>query len=361
MGSRYRHFQPPSPQVHHRRPSLKIGTRIMLCSGDLFSYHNKYYRRHATNQLLPAVANDDCCGGYHVLRSSLRTTVACPMKTSNGDDRRRQANNRLHFHFNWDYEVLTRIRRHAAITQFIHSKETESGKRVVMSAKITKEMDAYRVTRYCVSSATVSASLPHRLLQSLVGLAILGVIADCQDTIKTAPDAHGFINYFGMQVFVRKVIELHDKYLAYVNDCFINHTLFHKACMEMVMPMSSKRDSSMFPEWEYNSTYVEDCWNEIISLYIFIFLVVGIVLRFDFPDPQPPPATLTMVTGGGALVNCLVTQRNVVHCVRFSEHLSLHHLESWSDSYDLFSTASKATIFTVAQVSCGLSSLSFTL
>ncbi|KAL4570334.1 hypothetical protein LXL04_025986 [Taraxacum kok-saghyz] len=34
------------------------------------------------------------------------------------------------------------------------------------------------------------------------------------------------------QVFVRKVIELHDKYMAYVNDCFINHTLFHKALKE---------------------------------------------------------------------------------------------------------------------------------
>ncbi|RVX22139.1 Cullin-1 [Vitis vinifera] len=34
------------------------------------------------------------------------------------------------------------------------------------------------------------------------------------------------------QVFVRKVIELHDKYLAYVNDCFNNHTLFHKALKE---------------------------------------------------------------------------------------------------------------------------------
>ncbi|KAK6930135.1 Cullin, N-terminal [Dillenia turbinata] len=34
------------------------------------------------------------------------------------------------------------------------------------------------------------------------------------------------------QVFVRKVIELHDKYLAYVNDCFMNHTLFHKALKE---------------------------------------------------------------------------------------------------------------------------------
>ncbi|GLT79422.1 hypothetical protein SLA2020_509110 [Shorea laevis] len=35
-----------------------------------------------------------------------------------------------------------------------------------------------------------------------------------------------------VQVFVRKVIELHDKYLARVNDCFQNHTLFHKALKE---------------------------------------------------------------------------------------------------------------------------------
>ncbi|KAB1214024.1 Cullin-1 [Morella rubra] len=34
------------------------------------------------------------------------------------------------------------------------------------------------------------------------------------------------------QVFVRKVIELHDKYLAYVNKCFSSHTLFHKALKE---------------------------------------------------------------------------------------------------------------------------------
>ncbi|GAB2228991.1 hypothetical protein Droror1_Dr00023125 [Drosera rotundifolia] len=34
------------------------------------------------------------------------------------------------------------------------------------------------------------------------------------------------------QVFVRKVIELHDKYMAYVNDFFANHTLFHKALKE---------------------------------------------------------------------------------------------------------------------------------
>ncbi|KAK9086507.1 hypothetical protein Syun_028901 [Stephania yunnanensis] len=34
------------------------------------------------------------------------------------------------------------------------------------------------------------------------------------------------------QVFVRKVIDLHDKYLAYVTNSFMNHTLFHKALKE---------------------------------------------------------------------------------------------------------------------------------
>jgi len=34
------------------------------------------------------------------------------------------------------------------------------------------------------------------------------------------------------QAFVRKVIELHDKYLQYVNECFMNHSLFHKALKE---------------------------------------------------------------------------------------------------------------------------------
>ncbi|KAI3927930.1 hypothetical protein MKW98_023531, partial [Papaver atlanticum] len=34
------------------------------------------------------------------------------------------------------------------------------------------------------------------------------------------------------QVFVRKVIELHDKYMTYVGSCFSGHSLFHKALKE---------------------------------------------------------------------------------------------------------------------------------
>ncbi|XP_071721304.1 uncharacterized protein [Rutidosis leptorrhynchoides] len=36
-----------------------------------------------------------------------------------------------------------------------------------------------------------------------------------------------------------------------------------QACTEMVMPMSSNRNSSMFPEWEFNfSSYAQTCWDE---------------------------------------------------------------------------------------------------
>eukprot|EP00252_Welwitschia_mirabilis_P008860 TRINITY_DN210_c0_g1_i1.p1 TRINITY_DN210_c0_g1~~TRINITY_DN210_c0_g1_i1.p1 ORF type:complete len:475 (-),score=106.70 TRINITY_DN210_c0_g1_i1:203-1627(-) len=38
--------------------------------------------------------------------------------------------------------------------------------------------------------------------------------------------------FYEVQAFVRKVIELHDKYLQYVNECFKNHSLFHKALKE---------------------------------------------------------------------------------------------------------------------------------
>jgi hypothetical protein len=30
------------------------------------------------------------------------------------------------------------------------------------------------------------------------------------------------------QLFVRQTLDLHDKYLQYVGDCFSNHSLFHK-------------------------------------------------------------------------------------------------------------------------------------
>ncbi|XVF62608.1 hypothetical protein PTKIN_Ptkin09bG0022000 [Pterospermum kingtungense] len=53
------------------------------------------------------------------------------------------------------------------------------------------------------------------------------VTAEGTALVKQAEDAAS-----NKKVFVRKVIELHDKYLAYVNDCFQNHSLFHKALME---------------------------------------------------------------------------------------------------------------------------------
>ncbi|WMV10144.1 hypothetical protein MTR67_003529 [Solanum verrucosum] len=53
------------------------------------------------------------------------------------------------------------------------------------------------------------------------------VTAEGTALVKQAEDAAS-----NKKVFVRKVIELHDKYLAYVNNCFQNSTLFHKVLKE---------------------------------------------------------------------------------------------------------------------------------
>ncbi|RYR70360.1 hypothetical protein Ahy_A03g016859 isoform A [Arachis hypogaea] len=45
---------------------------------------------------------------------------------------------------------------------------------------------------------------------------------------------------------VRKFIELHDKYMTYVNDCFINHTLFHKALKEAFEVFCNKNAAATF-------------------------------------------------------------------------------------------------------------------
>ncbi|KAI8522729.1 hypothetical protein RHMOL_Rhmol13G0019500 [Rhododendron molle] len=45
------------------------------------------------------------------------------------------------------------------------------------------------------------------------------------------------------KVFIRKVIELHDKYFSYVNDCFGNHSLFHKSLKEAFEVFCNKQVS----------------------------------------------------------------------------------------------------------------------
>ncbi|KAI9195581.1 hypothetical protein LWI28_016303 [Acer negundo] len=76
-------------------------------------------------------------------------------------------------------------------------------------------------------------------LDPISSISMQRVIAEVTALVKQAEDAASNKkaekrDVVGLQeqVFVRKVIELHDKYLAYVNDCFQNHTLFHKSLKE---------------------------------------------------------------------------------------------------------------------------------
>lgn len=59
------------------------------------------------------------------------------------------------------------------------------------------------------------------------GIALVQLAEESASNQKTTSSS-GFQD----QVLIRKFIELHDKYMAYVNNCFMNHTLFHKALKE---------------------------------------------------------------------------------------------------------------------------------
>nr|XP_009794360.1 PREDICTED: cullin-1-like isoform X2 [Nicotiana sylvestris] len=54
------------------------------------------------------------------------------------------------------------------------------------------------------------------------------LVQQAEDTASNKAESSGS----GEQVFVRKLIELHDKYMAYVTECFTNNSLFHKALKE---------------------------------------------------------------------------------------------------------------------------------
>ncbi|XP_057487314.1 cullin-1-like [Actinidia eriantha] len=84
------------------------------------------------------------------------------------------------------------------------------------------------------------------------------------------------------QVFVRKVIELHEKYMAYVNDCFGNHTLFHQALKKAFEIFCNKQVAGSLSA-------------ELLASFVIIFsrrscLLILVIKTFllNSIDPSPP-------------------------------------------------------------------------
>ncbi|CAJ2679071.1 unnamed protein product [Trifolium pratense] len=87
-------------------------------------------------------------------------------------------------------------------------------------------------------------------------------------------------------VLVRKFIELHDKYMTYVNNCFMNHTLFHKAlkdafevfCNKTVAGSSSAELLSSFCDnilkkggsEKMSDEAIEDTLEKVVKLLAYI-------------------------------------------------------------------------------------------
>ncbi|GLT32633.1 hypothetical protein SLA2020_072860 [Shorea laevis] len=63
------------------------------------------------------------------------------------------------------------------------------------------------------------------------------------------------------QVLIRKIIELHDKYMAYVTDCFSNDTLFHKALKEAFEKGGSEK---------LGDEAIEETLENVVKLLVYI-------------------------------------------------------------------------------------------
>uniref|UniRef100_A0A6N2KVV6 Cullin family profile domain-containing protein n=1 Tax=Salix viminalis TaxID=40686 RepID=A0A6N2KVV6_SALVM len=88
------------------------------------------------------------------------------------------------------------------------------------------------------------------------------------------------------QVLIRKIIELHDKYMTYVTDCFQNHTLFHKAmkeafeifCNKTVAGSSSAEQLATFCDTilrkggsdKLNDEAIEETLEKVVKLLAYI-------------------------------------------------------------------------------------------
>ncbi|KAL0348694.1 UNVERIFIED_CONTAM: Cullin-1 [Sesamum angustifolium] len=103
------------------------------------------------------------------------------------------------------------------VAHYLHSKKEHSGCHALL--RDDKVEDLSRMYR-------LFSKIP-RGLEPVANIFKQHVTAEGTALVKQAEDAAS-----NKKVFVRKVIELHDKFMAYVNDCFLNHTLFHKALKE---------------------------------------------------------------------------------------------------------------------------------
>ncbi|CAG7867651.1 unnamed protein product [Brassica rapa] len=93
------------------------------------------------------------------------------------------------------------------------------------------------------------------------------------------------------QVLVRKIIDLHDKYMAYVTDCFQNHTLFHKALKEAFEIFCNKKVAGK-PSAELLATFLynlfkkaaNDKSNDDSALESTIYNVVKLIVYISDRD-----------------------------------------------------------------------------
>ncbi|PPD75826.1 hypothetical protein GOBAR_DD27254 [Gossypium barbadense] len=170
---------------------------------DLLQDTSAYYSRKASSWI-----EEDSCPEYMLKAKCLRK------------ERERVSH---YLHSSSETKLLEKVQHELLVTYANRLLEKEhSGCRALL--RDDKVEDLSRMYRlYC--------KIP-RGLEPVANVFKQHVTAEGTALVQQAEDAASNAPGVQEQVLIRKIIKLHDKYMAYVTDCFQNHTLFHKALKE---------------------------------------------------------------------------------------------------------------------------------
>ncbi|XP_059447034.1 cullin-1-like [Corylus avellana] len=170
---------------------------------------------------------------YYLEANNWISQDSCPDYTQKGEDCLKQEKDRVshYLHPSSEPKLLQKVRRELLSVYATKLLRKDVSMRPLALLRGDKVGDLSRMSRLFskVSQGLDPVSSIYKQHVTADGLALVSEVEkDSSHKQAEKKDVVGLQE----QVLVRKVIELHDKYLAYVNDCFQNHTIYNQALKE---------------------------------------------------------------------------------------------------------------------------------
>ncbi|KMZ58707.1 putative Cullin-1 [Zostera marina] len=195
---------------------VEIGMGSMECyendfEADMINDTGCYYSRKATNWIV-----EDSCPEY------MLKAEECLRR-----EKDRVSN---YLHFSSERNLLEKVQHELLFvyTNQLLEKEHSGCRALLQDDKVDDLSRMYRL----FSKVTHGLDPVSQIFKQHVTTEGTALVKQAEDATANKKKEKKDIVGIHEQAFVRKIIELHDKYLTYVNNCFQNHSLFHKALKE---------------------------------------------------------------------------------------------------------------------------------